>query len=560
MKTVYFVTRNGCRLGPGFFSRWSALAASFIVNAFNLYSYAFGLFSNALKHKLEFSQGDIDIIASVGELGLWSTFLVGLMLERLSPRQVYLVGSASTAVGLGYVALALGTFLPSNPAFMAIMFFLANFGTACYAQTATAIAVRNFPSADRGKVAGLIKSVFGLSSAILGVLYAGFFDSTRAGKFLLLLSVGVPILGILSSIPLNVVPAKHLSYALERAQGVSPHMTPFYVWFTVIASTLVAAVLAEALHVNLPVPWTGLAIVGLVFVVASLPMLYGHMYVPDVIMLQREGISIHRISNERTRSDGSLPNGSTGDYRLEDDDLLEGEGFPLLGSVDNVGDSRTLDLNSPNMTWKQCLKDGRFWTLYVTFLCGAGSGLVVINNVASLADSLGMVSSDVLVTALGLANALGRLAAGWVSDRIVGAGFPRASLFCAMLLVTSAVDFLLAAGVKNLLYPLSVAAGICYGSMFSLVLALAGDLFGAEHIGTNYGLLDLGPAVGSFVFATGVVDFFYSREGEEGTCLGPQCFGGTFFCTGIACLVVCIISYVVLVRQSFGIRMRRAEA
>lgn len=35
--------------------------------------------------------------------------LAGLMLERLSPRQVYLVGSASTAVGLGYVALALGT-------------------------------------------------------------------------------------------------------------------------------------------------------------------------------------------------------------------------------------------------------------------------------------------------------------------------------------------------------------------------------------------------------------------------------------------------------------------
>lgn len=73
-------------------------------------------------------------------------------------------------------------------------------------------------------------------------------------------------------------------------------------------------------------------------------------------------------------------------------------------------------------------------------------------------------------------------------------------------------------------------------------------------------IIRTGPAVGSFVFATGVVDFFYSREGEEGTCLGPQCFGGTFFCTGIACLVVCIISYVVLVRQSFGIRMRRAEA
>lgn len=35
---------------------------------------------------------------------------------------------------------------------MAVMFYIANFGTACYAQTATATAMRNFPAADRGKV------------------------------------------------------------------------------------------------------------------------------------------------------------------------------------------------------------------------------------------------------------------------------------------------------------------------------------------------------------------------------------------------------------------------
>ncbi|CAN0298521.1 unnamed protein product, partial [Ectocarpus fasciculatus] len=39
-----------------------------------------------------------------------------------------------------------------------------------------------------------------------------------------------------------------------------------------------------------------------------------------------------------------------------------------------------------------------WWALYVAFLCGAGSGLVVINNVASIASSLGMVSSDLLVS------------------------------------------------------------------------------------------------------------------------------------------------------------------
>lgn len=67
----------------------------------------------------------------------------------------------------------------------------------------------------------MIKSIFGLSSAVLSVLYAGLFGAFHVGRFLLLLSVGVPLLGVVSSIPMNVVPAKHLSYATERAQGVS---------------------------------------------------------------------------------------------------------------------------------------------------------------------------------------------------------------------------------------------------------------------------------------------------------------------------------------------------
>lgn len=42
-------------------------------------------------------------------------------------------------------------------------------------------------------------------------------------------------------------------------------------------------------------------------------------------------------------------------------------------------------------------QDVRFWVLFLGFLCSAGSGLVVINNIASLAQSLDMASSDLLV-------------------------------------------------------------------------------------------------------------------------------------------------------------------
>lgn len=48
-----------------------------------------------------------------------------------------------------------------------------------------------------------------------------------------------------------------------------------------------------------------------------------------------------------------------------------------------------------------------------------------------------------------------------------------------------------------------MAAGLCYGSTFALVLALAADLFGSEHVATNYGLLDLGEPAGRFAPAKG---------------------------------------------------------
>lgn len=40
-------------------------------------SYAFGLFSDTLKETLGFSQGSVDMVASIGEAGQWSTFIVG---------------------------------------------------------------------------------------------------------------------------------------------------------------------------------------------------------------------------------------------------------------------------------------------------------------------------------------------------------------------------------------------------------------------------------------------------------------------------------------------------
>ncbi|CAM9915414.1 unnamed protein product [Ectocarpus sp. 12 AP-2014] len=481
-------------LGPGYFSRWSVLAAACCVNLFTLYSYAYGLFSDTLKDSLGFSQSAVDVIASVGEAGLWSTFLVGLILERKSPREVYALGSIASGVGVGYVSLAILKVLPTNPVAMGFFFYLANFGTSCYGQSATTTVLRSFPASDRGKVAGAIKSIFGLSSAVISVLYAGLFGSVGVGRFLLFLSIGVPLVGTISSVPINVVPHKHLSYATERAQGVDPQMKPFYTWLGSVTAFLILSATPALLPFTLPVPWTGLALLLLVSTVAAVPFFYGSVYIRGSPLLLARGPSMDSdggMEREERRGSDLAPC----EFRLEDD-LFGREHHPLLGGPNNgngthAGLGRVTDTGY-GYTWKECLQDGRWWALYVGFFCGAGSGLVVINNVASIARSLGMVSSDVLVSLIGISNALGRLSAGWISDRVVAAGLPRSLLLSAMLLTTCGVDFLLAAGIRSFLYPLCVAAGCCYGSMFSLVLALTADIFGPEHVATNYGLLDLG--------------------------------------------------------------------
>ncbi|CAM9126721.1 unnamed protein product [Choristocarpus tenellus] len=542
-----------CDSERGFYSRWAALAASFIVNAFNLFSYAFGLFSDTLKSDLGFSQRSIDFIASVGELGLWSSFFVGLMLERMTPRQVYIVGSGATLVGLGYVALATDKarhVLSSNPTSFGMMFFLANFGTACFSQSAQAIAVQNFPAKDRGKVSGIIKSIFGLSSAVLGVLYIGLFGGTGVAKFLEILSVGVPLLGVISMIPLNVVPQKHLSYMLEISQGVSPVLVPFYIWFAVLTFFLSAATVLKGIGVSLPTPWTGFAVLFVVGFSSILPLFYGRVFFRVATLEHDAWHSDGQVGG--SSEDSRLLGESNGHFELEGDTTVGEESLPLLGgALEEVGDNQgpyAILKTNHNLTWKQCLRDKRFWVLYIGFLCGAGSGLVVINNVASLVDSLGLESSSLLVTMLGIASAIGRISSGWISDQVVGMGFPRALVLCATLLTTCLVDLLLAAGFTQLLYFLCVATGFCYGSMFSLVLALTGDMFGVEHIGTNYGLLDLGPAAGSFIFATGIVNIFYQNAPNGDDCMGAHCFRGTFFVTAGSCLIACILVYTTVVR------------
>lgn len=161
--------------------------------------------------------------------------------------------------------------------------------------------------------------------------------------------------------------------------------------------------------------------------------------------------------------------------------------------------------SAENLDWKQMLARPRFWLLYVIYIAGAFSGLMVVSQASSIGQELTRLSAgaaSVIVGILGLANALGRLSWGTVSDRI--GRFPTLSI---MFAITALVmfGFSTLAGSSAGLIAAILLVGLCYGGYLGTFPSICADAFGSRNLTVNYGLLFsafslsgvLGPRVGA---------------------------------------------------------------
>ncbi len=155
--------------------------------------------------------------------------------------------------------------------------------------------------------------------------------------------------------------------------------------------------------------------------------------------------------------------------------------------------------------WRGMLKQARFWLLYLIYVAGAFSGLMVISQASSIAQELtGLTAAaaSLVVGTLGLANAAGRLCWGSVSDRI-----GRIAALVLMFGVTAAVMMAfpaLASSTPGLIVAVLVV-GLCYGGYLGTFPSICADAFGSRHLTVNYAILFsafslsgiLGPRVGA---------------------------------------------------------------
>lgn len=150
----------------------------------------------------------------------------------------------------------------------------------------------------------------------------------------------------------------------------------------------------------------------------------------------------------------------------------------------------------------EMLKTGKFWTLWMCYFIGAGSGLMVIGFAKGLAKtSLGEMAF-ILVAIMAVGNAAGRIVAGIMADKI---GHQKTLMVC--LLFQAALMFagivLTNAATPNavLIVMLATFIGFNYGTNLSLFPAICKDLYGMKSFGVNYGCLFTSWGVGGFVLS-----------------------------------------------------------
>ncbi|MDX5475066.1 MAG: OFA family MFS transporter [Bacillaceae bacterium] len=169
--------------------------------------------------------------------------------------------------------------------------------------------------------------------------------------------------------------------------------------------------------------------------------------------------------------------------------------------------SRDSILEQKQFTTPEMLKTRNFYLLWIMFLFGCVSGLMVISFAVDIGVQLVALDFETAGTAvmvIALFNASGRIVFGFLSDKI-----GRKNTLLIIYALTGIIMFFM--GNLTLTYHLFLLfvslIGFCFGGFLSIFPSITADYYGTRHIGINYGILYqaygvaafLGPLIVAFV-------------------------------------------------------------
>lgn len=180
--------------------------------------------------------------------------------------------------------------------------------------------------------------------------------------------------------------------------------------------------------------------------------------------------------------------------------------IPIVKFIKQVPRERIELELSEGLSFSQAFMTGTFWAYSLAwFFVGAALWSVMIHIVPLATDrGVSMVTAGILAGLIGVGGIIGRISAGFLSDKI---GRKRILITEFTLQLISFV-WLLFSKETWMLFFFAIFFGLSSGGWTGVITALAGDYFGSKATGTILGFImivvgigiAIGPYVGGYIF------------------------------------------------------------
>jgi len=205
-------------------------------------------------------------------------------------------------------------------------------------------------------------------------------------------------------------------------------------------------------------------------------------------------------------------------------------------------------VDETSASFKQAIKDQRFWVLWLLLFIGSGVGLMVIGNIKPLARfSMGELAYIVIIV-LAIGDVGGRLLAGHLTTQ-----YGRRNILSAAFLLQTVLMFsayiAIHSGSALYIELLAVLIGLNYGANLVIFPSYVKDFWGVKHFGLIYGML---------FTAWGLGGFFMIKVTEKLTSETASSFW-SFMLAGALMLIGSILTFFVDNRKDIERAMIRKE-
>ncbi|KAA0045723.1 protein NUCLEAR FUSION DEFECTIVE 4 [Cucumis melo var. makuwa] len=482
--------------------KWLGFVSAVWVQAISGNNYTFSNYSDALKSLMNLTQLQLNNLSVAKDVGKAFGLLAGMASDRFPTWVILLIGSVEGLVGYGAQWLVMCIFLCMGG------------NSTTWMNTAVLVTcIRNFRK-NRGPVSGILKGYVGLSTAIFTDLCFALFSSDPS-SFLLMLSLVPFAVCLFAMFFLREIPTQITITAADTQQESN-----YFSVFNVLAVVVAVYLLCFDFIKNSGRLISQLYSMGLLILLGS----------PLIIPIYSFFKSWNSI---RSRLDLEEPlvkeEAVTGAVKEETGEIaMIEQRAPVIGEEHTIFEAvRTID----------------FWVLFVSFLCGVGTGLAVMNNMGQIGLALGYADVSMFVSLTSIWGFFGRILSGTLSEHFLKkAGTPRPLWNAASQILMTVGYVLMAMAMPGSLYIGSVIVGICYGVRLSITVPTASELFGLKYYGLIYNILILNLPIGSFLFSGLLAGFLYDMEatpteGGGNTCIGGHCYRIVFLVMALACVI-----------------------